>query len=99
MALGGYGWVEDLAPAAPRREILPTEPDFPRLPDAAGTPDPEVPRPLYRSAGNWGFVHAPSLAHATTAAILRGGFLSRLAAGDGDALAVNLSSERVRLAL
>jgi hypothetical protein len=54
--------------------------------------------PLFVSEGNQGYVHAPSLTHATTAAILRSGYLSRCKTRDGNALAVNLSSQRVRLA-
>jgi hypothetical protein len=82
--LGGYGWVEDLGPGATRQQVEPPS---------------GVDAPLYASSGNYGYVHAPSLAHATTAAVLRSGYLSRRAMGDGDALAVNLSSDRVRLAL
>lgn len=53
-------------------------------------------------AANQGFIHAPSLAHATTAAVLRSGYESRRLSQtptDSNALAINLSSERVRLAL
>ena len=82
--LGGYGWVENLK-RSERQKVQPP---------AGGTMVP-----LYASQDNQGFVHAPSLAHATTAALLRSGYLSRRAAGDQNALAVNLSSERVRLAL
>ena len=45
-----------------------------------------------------GYVHAPSVAQAATAAVLRSGYLSHRASGP-DALAVDLSSSRVRLAL
>ena len=45
---------------------------------------------------NQGFLLAPSLAHANTAAILRAGFLGHRGEGKGSSLAVNLSSERVR---
>lgn len=57
------------------------------------------PRPATASAG---FVHGASVAHATTAAVLRSGHLSHGAAGtDGgdEWLAVDLSSKRVRMAL
>ena len=47
-----------------------------------------------RDSTNEGLIHAPSLNHATTAAVLRNGYL----ANEGR-LAVNLSSRRVRLAL
>ncbi|MDP9351713.1 MAG: VCBS repeat-containing protein, partial [Chloroflexota bacterium] len=46
-----------------------------------------------------GYIHAPSLAHATTAAILQSGYLSHQGSNTGDLLALDLSSERVRLAL
>jgi hypothetical protein len=52
-----------------------------------------------RSEENHGFIHAPSLAHATTAALLRSGYMSRTDRRDREALAVNLSSERIRTAL
>lgn len=48
------------------------------------------------------YIHAPSLAHATTAAILRSGYLSRRTGPnktDSNALAINLTSDRIRLAL
>lgn len=47
---------------------------------------------------SWGYVHAPSLGHATAAAVLRSGYLSHQADGDG-AAAIDLSSSRVRGAL
>jgi hypothetical protein len=43
-----------------------------------------------------GYIHAPSLAHAATAAILRSGYLSHQGSSTGDVLAIDLSSERVR---
>jgi hypothetical protein len=66
--LGGYGFVEKLAPA-----------------DSAPV--------------TTGFVHAPSLAHATTAAVLRSGYLSHAGRPTAAGLAVDLSSARVRSAL
>ena len=49
------------------------------------------------AASSWGYVHAPSLAHAATAAVLRSGYLSHQNAGSG-AAAIDLSSTRVRRA-
>jgi hypothetical protein len=43
--------------------------------------------------------HAPSINHATAAAILRAGYLSHADASNPDMFAVNLSSERIRRAL
>ena len=91
--IGGYGWVEDLAPTP--RQANPA----PRVDPPESPPPPELAAPLYTSAGSQGYVHAPSLAHGTTAAILRSGYLSRLATDDGEALAINLSSTRVRSAM
>ena len=64
--VGGFGWAEDVRPAAPG-------------------PSPG------------GFVHAPSAAQASAAAVLRNGYLSR--GGAGSAYDVDLSSARVRTAL
>lgn len=47
---------------------------------------------------NHGFIHAPSLAHATTAALLRSGYVSH-DEHDRETFAVNLSSQRIRIAL
>jgi hypothetical protein len=55
--------------------------------------------PLAPVRPNGGFIHAPSLGQATTAAILRSGYLSHNANSRGEILAVDLSSRRVRLAL
>lgn len=46
-----------------------------------------------------GYVHAPSLQHAMTAAVLRSGYLSHEGVDGGKALAIDLSSTRARLAL
>ena len=45
-----------------------------------------------------GFIHAPSLDHATTAAVLRSGFSAFGTSDAGSPLAVDLSSQRVRAA-
>jgi hypothetical protein len=47
---------------------------------------------------SWGYVHAPSIGHATTAAVLRSGYLSHQSSGS-NAAAIDLSSTRVRRAL
>jgi hypothetical protein len=56
-------------------------------------------RPKSRTAPGGGYVHAPSLDHAATAAILRAGHLANRTAENPDTLAVNLSPARVRQAL
>jgi hypothetical protein len=47
---------------------------------------------------NAGFIHAPSLAQAATAAVLRSGHLTHEKVEDGKLLAIDMSSSRVRLA-
>ncbi len=54
---------------------------------------------LYIAKDNGGYVHAPSLNHATAAALLRNGFLSNASPEQKELLTVNLSSERTRRAL
>jgi hypothetical protein len=88
--IGGYGWVENLRPAM-ARQTLTTAP--------AGET-----APIFQDADNAGFIHAPSLSQATTVAVLRSAHLSHAGAGaaaqqSSDLLNIDLSSERVRLAM
>ena len=55
-------------------------------------------RPAGATPPSQGYIHAPSLGQAATAAVLRAG-TSRTSADDGAPLAIDLSSRRVRLAL
>jgi hypothetical protein len=83
---GGYGWVMNLKPADAPPKV---------------TPPPGEQEPVFQPANNPGFVHAPSLAQASTVAILRSAHLAHAGADKqkpNDLLAVDLSSERVRLA-
>ncbi len=82
VTLGGYGVVEGLE-RRPRGEAVAPP---------AGVEGEVFPDP----AGN-GYVHAPSIAQAATAAVLRSAYMTH---GDHPAaMAVDLSSSRVRLAL
>lgn len=84
--LGAYGWVMDLrlnAGAVP--PIVQPVPDGERA-------------PIYAAPNNPGFVHTPSLAQASTVAILRSGYLSHADKPEKNPLEIDLSSERVRLA-
>ncbi len=83
LCVGAYGWVEDLRPA-PTRNPLPTP---------TGEAGPVF--PLERDAG---FIHAPSITQAQTAALLRQAHLSHAREGATNLFAVDLSSRRVRLA-
>src|SRR5206468_6543944 len=55
-------------------------------------------RPAGATPPSQGYIHAPSLGQAATAAVLRSGHLAHLA-DDGAPLAIDLSSRRVRRAL
>ncbi len=89
--LGAYAWVEDLRPV--QRQLEPVrlegelEGNF-----AAGTP-------LMQDPSNGGYLLAPSLQHARTAAVLRSGYLANASSENPETLSVNLSSDRVRSAL
>jgi hypothetical protein len=82
--LGGFGWVEDVRPAPAGQSVQPP-------------PDGEL-AGLVRAARNAGHVHAPSLGHAAAASVLLSGHLTHAGAANADLLAVDLSSERVRVA-
>lgn len=80
--VGGYGVVVDLLPDGPRAHRT--------------TPLEGEPLPLSLTPGS-GHVLSPSIAHATTAAVLRSGFRAR-GGGADNPLAVELTSRRLRLA-
>ena len=84
--LGAYAWVENLVPDPPGQQVpAPFE----------GTTAP----PVRVDPTNAGYLTAPSVPQAVTAAVLRSGQLSHKPAdGNGAPLAVNLSSRRVRVA-
>lgn len=86
--LGAFGWVEGLTPRPAWQQVDPR-------------PAGEQDAPVHRQPDNAGFVHGPSIAQATTAAVLRAAQQAHRAedsSGDGGPLAVNLPSRRVRLA-
>lgn len=89
--LGAYAWIEHLKPTT--AEIVPAQipPDL-----AAQFPGAE---PLMTDPAGGGYIHAPSMQHADTAAVLRAGYLANAGKDNPDTLAVNLSSDRVRVAL
>ena len=84
--VGGYGWVDGL------------------VPKPAAQPAPQLPRgedgPLVVDPTNSGYVLAPSLTQASTAALLLSGHLSHRGSGGAaaEAFAVDLSSDRARVA-
>ncbi len=100
---GAYGFIENLRPAPPAAAVGPAaaarvsdlDARRARLFPGAAAPAP----PVQPAAGNGGFVHAPSLTQAAAGAVLRSGYLSHRGGADGELLAVDLSSDRVRQAL
>jgi hypothetical protein len=92
--LGAYAWLENLRPE--RRTLQP-----PRLadPDLVKTFESGDEPPLLIDGNNEGYIHAPGLNQAVAAAVLRNGFLSDASPDNRQTLAVNLTSERVRVAL
>jgi hypothetical protein len=87
LRIGAYGWVENLRPAPAATAIAP-----------GALPDGE-PGPLQALPNDGGFIHAPSLTHATAAALLRNAHLGATGRPQaGDPFAIDLSSRRARKA-
>lgn len=84
--LGAYGIVEGLAADPPGVPVADLPPEL--APKNGGV--------VTRDADNFGFIHAPSLNHAVTAAILRSGSISEPGTA---AFNIDLSSSRTRDAL
>ena len=89
--LGAYGWLENVRPRLAQPEPV-------ELPDDLAAVFKDGP-PLLGDPANGGHLLAPSLNQAVTASVLRSAYLANASSSDPDALAVNLSSERVRAAL
>ena len=91
--LGAYGWLENLQRKATPLQPVQLSEDLRKIFAARNEAPP------LRDPTNGGYVFAPSISQATTAAILRAGYLANASPGAPEALAVNLSSSRVRTAL
>jgi hypothetical protein len=88
--LGAFGWLENVRPAA--RQPLPPDAVPAPLRDSANGP-------IFEDSANGGYIHAPSLMQAATAAVLRNGYLSHADSTQPKTFAVNLSSARMRAAV
>lgn len=95
--LGAYGWLENVRPE--NKTLTPVQ--LPgNLDEIFNQQQPDGQNsPLMRDDTNEGYIHAPSVNHAVTAAVLRNGYIAHATPMQPDLLKVNLSSERVRLAL
>lgn len=89
--IGAYGWLEDLRP---EDKVL-TPVDLPEDLEAVFNRDGD----LVEDESNAGYILAPSLNHAVTAAVLRNGHLSNEDPEEKEELKIKLTSERVRQAL
>ena len=90
--IGAYGWLNNVR--SEEKTLTPAEIDSDLKPTFD---DPD--QPLMEDDTNEGYIHALSENHAVTAAILRNGYMVNATPDNPETLAVNLSSERVRLAL
>ena len=84
--LGAYGWVEGIVADPKPSEVEDLPPEL--APQNGGS--------VTRDADNYGFIHAPSLNHAVTSAVLRSASVTQ---PDTFAFNVDLSSARTRDAL
>lgn len=91
--LGAYGWLEDVRPENKNLTPIKLTEELNKIFNKPGQ------APLTADDKNFGYIHAPSLNHAVTAAVLRNGYLANATPSNPDSLAINLTSERVRLAM
>ncbi len=91
--LGAFGWIENLRPEGKQPQPVQLDRELTKVFQRPGD------LPLTSDDTNHGYIHAPSLNHAVTAAVLRNGYLSNATPTQPDLLAINLSSERVRKAM
>jgi hypothetical protein len=90
--LGAFGWVENLRPTTATRQRVRVDALPAVLRSAAGAD-------IFEDRENGGYIHAPSLPQAATAAVLRNGYLSHADSSTPLTFAVNLSSARMRAAV
>lgn len=92
--LGAYGWVENLRPDNKQLSSV----DLSNS-DLANIFNPDDSLSIQRDDTNFGYIHAPSINHAQTAAVLRNAYKTNASSTQAEVYKINLSSERVRLAL
>lgn len=91
--LGAYGWLENLEPED--KNLAPVQLDQ-ELEEIFNPVGEHIPM---KDDTNAGYVHAPSINQALTAAVLRNAYISNASEDKAEVFKVNLSSERVRMAL
>lgn len=96
--VGAYGWLENVRPINKTLTPVKLEGELDQIFNVK-TPNGVPLSPIVRDSANQGYIHAPSVNHAVTAAVLRNGYVANATPQQPDLLKVNLSSERVRRAL
>jgi hypothetical protein len=92
--LGAFGWLENVRPD--RSKVISAK----KIPeDLVSDFNPERDKVFLSDSANEGYIHTPSLNQGVTSAVLRNGYISHGKPDSNNVLAVNLSSERIRLAL
>jgi hypothetical protein len=92
--LGAFGWLENVQPE--KNKVL-TPKEIPA--DLIEDYNKDGKKVFVTDSANEGYIHTPSLNQGVTAAVLRNGYISNEQTGANNVLAVNLTSERIRLAL
>ena len=94
ICLGAFGWLENVQPE--KNKVISPK----KIPQDLVTDfNPEGDKVFLTDSANEGYIHAPSLNQGVTVAVLRNGYISHGKPDGNNVLAVNLSSERIRLAL
>jgi hypothetical protein len=88
--VGAFGWLENVRPETEKVLTPVTVPEALRE---------DFTESYVADAANAGYIHAPSVNQAVSAAVLRNAFLTNGKSDNNSEFAVNLSSGRVRLAL
>ena len=97
--VGAYGWLENVRPDEQDADARASSKASSMRSSTRQTPGGVPLPPIVRDDANQGYIHAPSVNHAVTAAVLRNGYVANATPAQPDLLKVNLSSERVRRAL
>ena len=91
--LGAYGWLLDVRPEQKELEEVTLSEELNEVFNKGNSTK------LKRDSSNLGYIHAPSLNQAATAAILRNAYDSNRDSGTDNQFAINITSDRVRMAL
>ncbi len=91
--LGAYGWLMEVRPKENEAPIKELEPELASIFNPDGT------KHIRSDKTNLGYIHAPSIDQAATAAILRNAYDSNKGNQDKNPFEINLTSDRVRIAI